>query len=185
MTVASLWLPIIVSAVVVWIASSIVHMVLTYHKADYRGLPDEGAVADVLRKAGVGPGLYVLPYCSDMKQMNDDAMKKRFQDGPVALVTIRPSGLPRMGTFLGQWFAYCVLVTFVTAYIARLTLVPGAEGMPVLRMTGTVAIAAFALAQIPQSIWMGTPWSNTLRGIADAILYGLLTGLTFMLLWPS
>ena len=37
--VTSLWLPIVLSGVLVFVASSLIHMVLGYHKGDYRALP--------------------------------------------------------------------------------------------------------------------------------------------------
>ena len=40
----ALWLPIVVSAVLIFFASFVLHMVLTYHWSDYRRLPDEKAV---------------------------------------------------------------------------------------------------------------------------------------------
>ena len=52
----ALWLPILVSAVIVFFASFIMHMVLGYHKSDYRKLPDEDRVTDAMRTAGVARG---------------------------------------------------------------------------------------------------------------------------------
>ena len=65
MPFGSLWLPVVVSAVAVWFLSAILHMVLKYHRADHRQLPDEEAVAQALRAARPGPGIYFLPYQSD------------------------------------------------------------------------------------------------------------------------
>jgi hypothetical protein len=52
----ALWLPILLSAVIVFFASFIMHMLLAYHKSDYRKLPDEDRVTDALRNAGVTRG---------------------------------------------------------------------------------------------------------------------------------
>ena len=49
MPFGSLWIPVIVSAVVVFVASSILHMALKYHKADVKSLPNEDAVREALR----------------------------------------------------------------------------------------------------------------------------------------
>src|SRR5690348_12659684 len=122
MPLGSLLLPGIVSAVAVFIASSIVHMVLRYHRADYRQLPDEESVAGSVRKAALGPGLYAMPYCTDMAQMKDPAFQKKYAEGPVALLTVLRNGPPNMGKHLAQWFLLCLLVSFVAAYIARHTL---------------------------------------------------------------
>ena len=45
----SLWLPILLSAVVVFAASSIIHMVLPYHRNDFKKLPDEEGFLAALR----------------------------------------------------------------------------------------------------------------------------------------
>ena len=185
MPFGSLWLPVIVSAVVVFVASSILHMALKYHKADYKPLSNEDAVRDALAKGNLAPGIYFTPYCPDMKQMKEPAIMEKFKKGPVALVTVLPKGAPDMPKHLALWFAFSVLVSFVAAYVARHTLQPGADGMLVMRITGTVAFAGYALSQLSDSIWKGQPWSNTLRHVVDGLIYALLTGLTFRLMWPA
>ncbi len=63
-SLTALWLPILLSAVIVFIASSIIHMVLPYHRSDYRQLPDEDKLLATLRAAGLKPGLYHFPFCT-------------------------------------------------------------------------------------------------------------------------
>jgi hypothetical protein len=183
MPFGSLWLPGIVSAVAVFIVSGIFHMVLKYHRADYKGLTDEAAVAQALRKGSSGPGVYMMPYCAEPSQMKDPAFRKKFEEGPVAMLTVLRSGPPNMAKNLSQWFLFCLLVSFVTAYVARHTLA-GADPMMILRITSTVAFVGYAFGPIQSSIWAGVPWSNTLRGIIDALIYALVTGFAFRLLWP-
>lgn len=185
MPFGSLWLPVVVSAVAVWILSAILHMALKYHRADYKGLSDEGAVADALRKAVPGPGVYMLPWCSDNSQMKDPAVRKKFEDGPVALITVMRSGAPAMGKNLLQWFLYCFLASFLVGYVARHTLTAGADCMLVMRVTAAVAFAAYTFGYFHDSIWQGIPWSNSIRGIIDAIVYSVATGAIFCWLWPA
>lgn len=185
MPFGSLWLPVVVSAVAVWLVSAILHMVLKYHRADYRQLSDEESVAQGIRKAGPAPGLYVMPYCTDMAQMKDPAVRKRYDEGPVAILTVLRNGPPAMGKYLGLWFLFCFLVSFVTAYVARHTLSPGTDLLEVLRITGTVAFVGYGFGYFQDSIWKGIPWSNSLRGLIDAAIYGLVTGLVFRFLWPG
>ncbi|HEX9944080.1 MAG TPA: hypothetical protein VGG03_18875 [Thermoanaerobaculia bacterium] len=184
MPFGSLWLPVVVSAVAVWIVSAIVHMALRYHRADYKQLADEESVAQAVRKLGPGPGLYVMPYCVG-SQMKDPAVRKRYEEGPVALLTVMRNGPPNLGKHLVQWFLFCLLASFVTAYVARHTLAPGTDGLTVLRITGTVAFVAYGFGYFQDSIWKAIPWANSLRGILDAALYALTTGLVFRLLWPG
>jgi len=185
MPFGSLWLPVIASAVAVWLLSAILHMVLKYHRADYRPLPDESSVAAAIRQVGPGPGLYILPHVADPSQMKDPAVRKRYEDGPVALLTVMRNGPPGLGKYLVQWFLLCLLISFVTAYVARHTLSSGTDGVTVLRVTGTIAFAAYGLGYIQDSIWKAIPWSNSLRGLLDAAIYGLVTGWIFRLLWPA
>ena len=184
MPFGSLWIPVLVSAVVVFVGSSILHMALKYHKADFKTLSNEGAVRETLAKGGLAPGIYFTPYCAEMKQMKDPAIREKFEKGPVAMLTIYPKGAPDMRKPLGLWFAFSIFVSFVAAYVARHTLHPGANGMQVLRITGTVAFAAYGLSHVSDSIWKGQPWANTVRALVDGAIYAVLTGLTFRLLWP-
>jgi hypothetical protein len=185
MPFGSLWLPVLVSAAVVWVASAIAWMALPHHKSDFAKLPGEDGVADALRKVALKPGQYLTPFMPDMKDMKDPAVVKRFEDGPIVMFRVRSNGLPGMAKNLAAYFAYCVLVSFVTGYVARHTLGFGASWAIVFRLTGTVAIASHALANIPESIWMWRPWSATWKHVCDAIVYGMLTGAVFAWLWPG
>ncbi|MGH9366555.1 MAG: hypothetical protein ACRD3M_02635 [Thermoanaerobaculia bacterium] len=55
--IMDLWLPIVVAAVLVFLVSSVLHMVLTYHRRDYKQLPREAETLVGLRRAGLSPGL--------------------------------------------------------------------------------------------------------------------------------
>ena len=185
MPIGSLALAGVVSAVAVFVVSSLLHMILKYHRADYKQLSDGESVAASIRAVGPEPGLYPLPYCTDHSQMKDPAFRKKYEDGPVALLTVLRNGPPNIGKHLAQWFLFSLLVSFVVAYVARHTLTFGADGLSVLRLTGTVAFAGYGLGYLQDSIWKGIPWSNSLRSIVDAAIYALVTGLVFRLLWPA
>ena len=117
--IPDLWLPIVVSAAFVFVLSSILHMVLTYHRADYKQLPMEDETIEAIRRAGPGPGLYVFPYCPSSKEMGTPEMKAKLARGPVGLVTIKPSGIPNLGAYLGTWFGFCLLAWgFVVGFVA-------------------------------------------------------------------
>lgn len=184
MPFGSLWLPVLVAAAAVWVASAIVWMALPHHKKDFSKLPSEDGVADALRKLALKPGQYMLPYMPDMKDCKSPAVVKRFEDGPIALLRVQKNGVPTMGTSLTLYFLYCLLVSFVTAYVARHTLTYGATFQDVFRLTGTIAVASYTMAVIPESIWMWRPWSATIKSVCDSIAYGVMTGLIFAWLWP-
>jgi len=60
----ALWLPILLSAVIVFVASFIMHMLLPYHRSDYKPLPGEDKVLATPRAAGLKRGLYLFPFGS-------------------------------------------------------------------------------------------------------------------------
>lgn len=184
-TLTALWLPILLSALAVFIASSILHMVLTYHRSDYSGLPGEETVQEAMREAGVDRGMYFLPYCADPKDMAKPEVKEKFEKGPVALVTVVPSGLPAMGKLLLFWFVFCLVVAVIVAYLTGRTLPAGAEYLSVFRVAGTAAFLGFAGAHPTDSIWKGQPWPVTLKHVFDGLVYSLLTAGVFGWLWPS
>ena len=132
----NLWLPILLSAVLVFLASSLIHMVVKWHASDYRALPQEAAVREALRGADLPPGQYVIPHCADMKDMASEAMRRKYEEGPVGLLMLSPSRVPNLGASLGQWFLYTVLVGFMVAYLASRSFGPAAHYLKVFRLRG-------------------------------------------------
>jgi hypothetical protein len=183
-TLGALWLPILLSAVLVFIASSIIHMVLKYHNRDYTKLPNEDAVRAALRAGNPPPAQYIIPHCSDMKEMQSPAMQQKFTEGPIAVLNLKRPGLPSMGPSLGQWFLFGLVVSFFIAYVACHALPSGAPYLKVFQVVGAVGFLAYAAGQIPAAIWMGKPWSVAVKEAFDGLIYGLLTAGTFGWLWP-
>lgn len=180
----ALWLPIVISAVIVFIASSIIHMMLPIHKSDYRGLPDEEKVMDALRSAGVTPGpAYHFPHC-EHKDMNTPEMQEKFKRGPMGLLTVMPNGPINMGKFLSLWFVFCLIVAVFTAYVTGRTVAYGTEYMLVFRVAGTVAFMGYGLGHFADSVWKGQTWGVTIKHMFDGLIYALLTAGTFGWLWP-
>lgn len=183
-SLAALCMPIVVSAVFVFIVSSVVHMALKYHKADYRPLPDEARQMEALR--GIAPGYYVFPHCPDMKGLSDPEMVAKFERGPRGLLAVAPSGPPTMGKELTLWFVYTLLVSLFAGYLAaHAGLGAGAHYLAVFRVVGAAAFMSYGLAAMVDAIWKGIPWGNVLRAMFDGLLYALVTAGTFGWLWPA
>ena len=180
----ALWLPIVLSAVLVFVVSSIIHMVLKYHSRDYARLPNEEAVRAALRAGNPEPRQYVIPYCADMKEMESPEMRQKYIEGPVGVLYARRPGVPAMGPLLLQWFLFSLVISFFVAYLAAHTLEPGASYLDVFRVVGTTAFLAYAAGQIPAAIWMGKPWGVAGKDVLDGLVYGLVTAGTFGWLWP-
>jgi hypothetical protein len=182
-SLGALWLPIVLSAVIVFIASSIMHTVLKYHNSDYKPIPDEDKFLASVRPANLRPGLYVFPFCTH-KTMKSPEVVEKFKQGPVGFLTVRPCGAPAMGKFLAQWFVYCLVIAFFVAYLAAHTLPFGIHYLKVFRVVGTAAILAYGLSHLSDAIWKGQTWSATIKEVIDGVIYGLLTAGTFGWLWP-
>ncbi len=183
-SLASLWLPILLSAVFVFIASSLIHMVFKYHNSEYHKLANEDEVREAIRKDNPAPGQYVLPYCSDMKDMGSEEMKKKYVDGPLGFILLRPNGVPGMGSSLISWFLFTTVVALFAGYIGYVTLPMKTHYLTVFRVVGSAAFMAYGLGAIPGAIWMGRPWSAVIKELVDAVIYALLTAGTFGWLWP-
>ena len=179
----ALWLPILLSAVIVFVASSIMHMLLPYHRGDYHQLPDEDNLRAALRVANIKPGLYIFPFGTH-KDMKSPAMMEKYKQGPVGMMTIRANGVPAMPKYLGMWFACCLIIGFFVAYLTGHTVPLGAAYPAVFRVAGTAAFLAYGLGQISNGIWKGQSWSMTIKEVIDGLIYGLLTAGTFGWLWP-
>lgn len=183
-SLGALWIPILLSAIIVFITSFLVHMVLKYHSSDYSKLPNEDVVRAAIRAGNPPPAQYVIPHCADMKQMDSPEMKAKYVEGPVGILNIKPSGAYSMGPALGQWFVFNLVVSFFVAYVAAHTIPSGTVYLEVFRVAGTVAFLAYGTGVVPAAIWMGKPWSVTFKELFDGLLYGLVTAGTFGWLWP-
>jgi hypothetical protein len=179
-----LWMPVVGSAVLVFLASWLLHMVLTYHRSDYKKLPNEEKLMAALGAEGLTPGVYVFPHCADPKQMGSPEMLDKWKKGPVGILSVIPSGPPAMGKSLGLWFLYCAGISVFAAYVAGRALDSGTPYLAVFRMTGTVAFVGYAMGEVAASIWKAQPWSNTLKHVFDGLVYALLTAGMFGWLWP-
>jgi len=180
---AALWIPIVLSAVIVFVASSIMHMVLPYHKKDYSQLPNEDKLLAALRPSNLKRGLYVFPFCTH-KNMKSPEIQEKYKQGPVGFLTILPNGPPAMPKFLGQWFVFCLLVGLFVAYLTGRTVAAGTPYLAVFRVAGTTAFLAYGVGHLSDGIWKGQRWPAVLKEVIDGLVYGLLTAGTFGWLWP-
>lgn len=184
-SVVSLWLPILLSAVFVFIVSSIIHMVFQYHRTDFGKVPSEDEVMEALGKFDIPPGDYVIPCAGSAKGMKDPDYIEKVKKGPCAFMTVVRSGMPSMGGSLIMWFIYSLLISVFAAYIATRAVGPNPEYLSVFRFTGAAAFAAYSLALLQNSIWYKRKWSATFKSVFDGFIYALFTAGAFGWLWPS
>src|SRR5258708_8961643 len=181
----TLWLPILLSSVAVFLASSIIHMALQgWHKSDYAKLPEEDKVMDAVRPFGIPPGDYMVPNCAGSAEMKTPAFAEKLKKGPVMMVTVMPSGMMNMGKSLALWFLYLVVVNFFAAYISSHALSPGAAFRQVFRFAGATSFLGYTAALWQMSIWYRRSWTTTIKSTIDGLVYAAITAATFVWLWP-
>jgi hypothetical protein len=185
-SLTSLWLPILLSAVAVFVVSSIIHMALKYHNTDFSALPNEGEVLAALGKQNIPVGEYIFPHfgAAQGNPMKDPAYIEKRNRGPAGILSVMPNGMPPMSKFLVQWFIYSLVVSLFAAYLASRALPVGADAAEVFRFTATVGFLGYGLALVHDSIWYARRWSTTIKNLFDALLYGAATAAVFVWMWP-
>ena len=181
-----LWLPILLSAVFVFIASALINMFMKFwHTPDYHGFPNEDEVGAAIRKGGGAAGAYMLPYCKGPEAMKEPAMQEKFKQGPIAFINLRPPGVPNLGACLGQWFVFCLLVSVACVGLAGHVLPAHPDPHLAFHTIGVAALLGYSFGEIPNAIWRGQPWVVTVKYFIDGILYAVITAATFCWLWPA
>jgi hypothetical protein len=185
LSLLSLWLPIVVSAAVVFLASSVVHMVLKYHANDFHAVPSEHDVMEALRRFSIPPGEYLMPKPDSMAAMQSPAYQEKLARGPIAMLTIVKHERGDLGRRLLNWFVYCLFMSLFAAYITNLAVGPGTEFRVVFRIASCAAFMCYGLALWQNTIWHNRSWATTLKSSIDGLIYGFLTGAVFAWLWPA
>ena len=181
---ASLWLPILISGVLVFIASSIIHMALPWHRGDYGQVQQEKSLMDALRPLAIPPGDYMVPRPQNMKDMGTPEFAEKMKAGPVIVMTVLPSAVMSIGRNLLYWFIYSLVVGYFAAYVATATLPAGTPYPRVFQVVGTTAFIGYSLALWQMTIWYSRSVSTTIKSTIDGLIYGLLTAGVFGWLWP-
>ncbi|HUJ12165.1 MAG TPA: hypothetical protein VL284_00115 [Thermoanaerobaculia bacterium] len=177
----TLWLPILLSAVFVFLASNILHMLIpAWHRGDYGKLPDEAQVLKGLSSAKTGQ--YLAPHVDWGKMSKEE--RDEITRGPMAFILMRNPAEFSMAGALISWFVFTIILSILIAYVGAVTLARGTNYLEVFRVVGTAGILAYSFGSVSEAIWYGKPWSSTIKDIIDGIIYGLVTAGTFGWLWP-
>jgi hypothetical protein len=179
---ALLWLPIVVSALLVFFASAAFHMLVPFRQREWQRLPDEGAVQAALRQAP--PGLYGFPLTADPKERGKPEALARWTEGPSGWLSVVPRGPIAMGRNLGLSLLLNLLVSAAVAYVALQALGAGVRYGAVFRLVGTVGFLAYAVGAPYEAIWFWRPWRSSAMTALEALAYGLVMAGTFGWLWP-
>lgn len=181
--VSQLWLPILLSGVIVFLVSAAFWMVAPHHKMEWGKLPSEVGVLTALRAHPAQPGLYAIPGMTSPDDHKNPAWRAELDRGPAAYVTLRPGGMPNMGTLMAKSLVSNIVISFFCAYVASHAVQPDADYLAVFRLVATLGFMSYAFASIPDSIWFGRPWSSFYKQAFDALVYGCLMGGVFGWLW--
>ena len=179
-----LWMPILLSAVLVFLVSSVIHMASPWHKNDYQQMPHEREVMDALRPLAIPPGDYMVPRAGSMQVLRSPEFLAQLNAGPVMVVTVMPNGMTSMSRNLSMWFVYAVVVGIFSAYVAGRGNPHGTSYLQVFRFVGATAFVGYTLAIWQMSIWYRRAWSTTIKATIDGLIYASLTAGAFGWLWP-
>jgi hypothetical protein len=186
-SLGALWLPIVLSAVLSFVGSSVIWMAFKYHDAQWQTVPDEPLLMDAVRKAGLTRGMYMFPHMEPKPADRAAAQKtwaERYAKGPVGVVLLGTPGTMGMGPRLAKTFVFFLVVSFFVAYIAAHALGQGALYLKVFQIVGATAFVAYGAAPFMDSIWFYRSWRTTWLNVLDALIYGCLTAGAFGWLWP-
>lgn len=180
----ALWLPILLSAVFVFIASSIIHMAPLWHRKDYPAVPNQEGLRAAFAPLGIPPGDYMVPRAPSMAEMKTPEFQEKMNQGPVIIMTVLKPGPMGMAEPLVLWFLYCIVVGIFVALITGHALPPGTQYIRVFKFAGTTAFCCYVVALVQMSIWYKRAWSQTIKSAIDGLIYAALTAGTFGWLWP-
>jgi hypothetical protein len=183
-SLAALWVPILLSSVIVFVASSVIHMAPLWHRNDFPRMPREEEVLQALRPLAIPPGDYFLPRPGNRDEMRSPGFQEKLAKGPVAVMTVMPNGMFNMTRNLVQWFLFLLVTGVFVAYVTGRALGVGTPYLRVFQIAGATAFIGYSLALCQLSIWYRRSWSLTLKGVFDGLIYAALTAGTFGWLWP-
>jgi hypothetical protein len=174
-----------VAAVLVFLASFILHMVIPFHRNDIKKVPQEDEFLAAIRGLNLPAGDYAAPHADSSAAMKDPVFIEKREKGPTVIMTTAPGAPPPMSATLTKWFIYCVVVSLFCAYVASRTLPAGTEYLEVFRIVGTTAFMGYALALLQTWIWWMKDGGATFRSMIDGLAYALLTAGVFGWMWPA
>jgi len=178
-----LWLPIVLSAVIVLIGSAAIWMLLKYENAEWKPIEGEDQLRDVVRKLNLrAPGQYVFPHGMGREGMA--AAMKKMEEGPNGVLLLTRPRRFSMGSSLFRMFVFYLVVGLFSGYVASHALASGADYLRVFQVVGPVAFMAHGFALVPEAVWFGRSWRSVWKGLVTALILGCLTAGTFGWLWP-
>lgn len=183
--ITDLWLPILASAVAVWIASALAWMAIGHHKNDQKRLPPaaEDAMTALIKSTPITPGVYAFPHQTDCSKMSAEE-KKRIMSGEMPMGMLRVWGKMSMASPMIMTFIVNLVIGVVIAFLCLGVMGKGTEFKVVLHTAGLAAILAHTGASVCNDIWFQESRRAMATKLIDGVVYGVIVGLVFAWLWP-
>lgn len=183
-TIAELWLPLLIASVVVFFASSIMWMAMPHHKKDIVFIGDkETEFLKTLNNLDLKPALYMYPGC-EMKDLKTDEGAAKWNTGPWGVITIYPNK-PNFGMNLFKTFIAYFCITLFVVYITGLSVAHGENYMHVFRVAATTAILGHCMGSLVGDFFMGKPTRFIITCFFDGVVYSLITAGILASMWPA
>jgi hypothetical protein len=160
-SLAQLWLPILIATVCVFFTSSIIWMLLPYHKPDIKFIPNETEFDEAMAK-----------------------LKARWKSGPWGTINVMGQQ-PNFAINLLKTFIAYGLITTMVAYIAGMSVGPGAEYMHVFRAVATAGVLGHCMGGLANAFFMGTPTRFIFTSFIDGVIFALITAGVIASMWPD
>ena len=183
---SQLWLPILVLAALVFVASFVSWMVLPLHKKEWAQMPDEGDFFVKLGALGLEPGKYMFPAYGDRETAKSPEFLAKWEAGPHGVIQIW-GRRPNFVRNLALTFVFYLVTAYFVAYLTwnAVGVGPDVTYGHVFRIAGVAAILAYLFAAIPNAIWFQKPLAGLFADLVDGVVFGLLTAGAFAGFWPA
>jgi len=170
----------IVGAVVIFIISSIWHIVLPFSVTGFHLLPHEEILTAAMRLDITEPGIYPFPGMDPSKR-SDPVEGKKFADkflrGPTGLIIYRPGGtefsFPRL---LVNQFGFQLMAAFVLSLLLSMSASALPGYLQRVLFVALVAVFGSLLIDLPYWNWYGFPGNYTLEHFCEFLFTWGLTG---------
>ena len=176
----ALWLPVIIIAVILFVASFVAWVILPHHFGDWKKLDKEDEFMDAIRGFEIPAGNYMYPATHTKAEQNSDEFRDRYMKGPRGVLSTWE--VPNMGANLALTFVFFLVTTLIMAYITFAALGRGAEFMKVFQIAGAIGVLTHASSGVLNAIWFKR---RIIMDVIDGIVYGIIIGLIFALMWPG
>lgn len=178
-SVVSLWLPTVLSGVALFFASFLSWMIVQLHKQDWIKMSCEDDFLDKLRELDVKPGSYMFPGYDTPEEMKSEEAAKKFEQGPVGVITVFPG--MTMGRNLALTMVFFLVCSFCIGYLGTMAIGPASTRFDVFRFIATAGLLTFLSAIVQHAIWFR---SRVTGHVIESIAYALIIGAIFAALWP-